>query len=216
MDDTQHAATSLVEAVRDGRADVDAVAHVVGASAAADGSPLHEVIDLVERAFDGAPRHASVRAACLAWAERALGRVHDAGCEDPLTSLSTVPHLHSKLGDVYRAAAVEEQRAGDGHVLVVVEPSDDRRRSPLEASLRAVEVGQVLRSVFPGDETVARVGSSRFVVLTARERAHATTLALVGVLLGRTPDGGSAPRLWVEELPPTAGDLPGLLQALAR
>jgi hypothetical protein len=214
VDETGRAAALLEAAVRDGRDDVDAVAHEVGASAAADGSPLHEVIDLVERAFDGDPRHASVRAACLGWAEGALGRTHGAGCEDPLTSLSTVPHLHSRLGDVYRAAAVEEQRAGAGHVLVVVELTGRRPASGLEASLAALEVGQVLRSVFPGGETVARVGTARFAVLAARERADATTLALVGVLLGRTPVGASAPRLWVEELPPSVDDLPAVLQGL--
>jgi hypothetical protein len=214
VDDTTRAAALLGAAVRGGRDDVDAVAHEVGASAAADGSPIQEVLDLVERAFDGEPRYASVRAACVGWAEGALGRAHEAGCEDPLTSLSTVPHLHSRLGDVYRAAAVEEQRAGAEHVLVVVEPTGRRPRSGLEASLEALEVGQVLRTVFPGGETVARVGPARFAVLTVRERADATTLALVGVLLGRTPAGASAPRLWVEELPPAADDLPGLLQAL--
>lgn len=215
MDRTRQAASSLAEAVRGGRTDVDAVAHVVGASAAADGSGLGEVIDLVERAFDGAPRHTSVRAACLAWAERALGRVHETGCEDPLTSLSTVPHLHSRVEDVYRAAAVEEQRAGDGHVLLVVELAEQSCRSALEASLRALEVGQVLRSVFAGDEAVARVGPRRFAVLARRGATDATTLALVGVLLGRTPDGAGVPRLWVEELPPTLADVPGLLRALA-
>jgi hypothetical protein len=214
MEDTRRAAARLAHAVRDGSVDLEGVAHVVGASAALDGSPLDEVIDLVEEAFAGAPRHDAVRAACLGWAERATARVHDAGCEDPLTSLSTVPHLHSRLGDVYRAAAVEEQRAGDGHVLVVVEVGVGRARSALETSLRAIEVGEVLRSVFPGGETVARIGPARFVVLAARERADPTTIALVGVLLGRTPTGGRAPRLWVEELPPTLGDVPGLLSAL--
>ncbi len=215
MEDTRRAAALLADAVRGGRTDVEDVAHVVGASAALDGSPLDEVIDLVEEAFDGAPRHVAVRAACLGWAERAVARVHEAGCEDPLTSLSTVPHLHSRLGDVYRAAAVEEQRAGDGHVLVVVDVGVGRARSSLETSVRAIEVGQVLRSVYPGGETVARVGPGRFVVVSARERADATTLALVGVLLGRTPAGGAAPRLGVEVLPPPAEDLPGLLHALS-
>lgn len=223
MEHTPRAAAQLADAVRDGRTDVDAVAHEVGASAAVDGSPLHEVLDLVEQAFHGAPRHATVRAACLGWAEQVTALVHDVGCEDPLTSLATVQHLHSRLGDVYRAAVVEERRAGAEHVLVVVEPTTDRSRTGLETSLEALEVGQVLRSVFPGDETVARVAPRRFAVLTVRERADPTTLALVGVLLGRTSAGAGtaarrtvrrAPRLWVEELPPAASDLPALLQGL--
>lgn len=198
MEDVSAAAELLTHAVRDGKADVDAAARVVGACAAADGAPLGEVMDVVERAFDGEPEHRVVRAASLAWADHTLGRVHAAGCEDPLTSLSTVPHLHSRLTDVYRAAAVEGRRP-NGHVLVVVELAGARPASSLGRSVEVLEVGQVLRTVFPGEETVARVATDRCVVLTTRERADATTLALIGVLLGRTPIGGGgsgAAGLW--------------------
>lgn len=188
MEDVGAAAELLTRAVRDGEADVDAAAHVVGACAAADGAPLGEVMDVVERAFDGEPAHHVVRAASLAWADHALGRLHAAGCEDPLTSLSTVPHLHSRLVDVYRAAAVEGRRP-NGHVLVVVELAAARSASSLGRSVEVLEVGQVLRTVFPGEETVAQVAADRCVVLTTRERADATTVRLVGVLLGRTPIG---------------------------
>ena len=53
MDGSITGAQQLVDAVRDGGPDVGAVAHEVGASAAARGVPLHEVIDLVERAYAG-------------------------------------------------------------------------------------------------------------------------------------------------------------------
>lgn len=194
MEDVGAAVELLTRAVRDGESDVDAAAHVVGACAAADGAPLGEVMDVVERAFDGEPAHHVVRAASLAWADHALGRLHADGCEDPLTSLSTVPHLHSRLADVYRAAAVEGRRP-NGHVLVVVELAGARPASSLGRSVEVLEVGQVLRTVFPGEETVARVAADRCVVLTTRERADATTLTLIGVLLGRTPIGRGGGRV---------------------
>ncbi len=216
MDQTAAAARELDVAVRAGRLDLGAVAHEVGASAAVAGAPLREVLDLVERVYRGEPDHAVVRAASLAWAEVALGRVHDAGCEDPLTALTSVPHLHTRLVDVLREAAATGRVATHGYVLVVLELAGRPSGASLESSLEAIEVGDLLRTVFPGEEVLARTAAARFAVLTRRERADATALALVRALLRRSSLGDPPPRLWVEELPASADDLPWLLEALGR
>ena len=213
MDGTQAGFARLDRAVRDGEPDVRDVALVVGASAADHGMALDEVIDLVEHAYDGDPDHPVVRAACVAWADAVLGRVHGAGCEDPLTSLVSVPHLRTRLDDVRRERAAH---AGTGeHVLVVVEVAEGPRHG-IEDSLGALEVADVLRTVLPGEEVLARTATRRFAALVVRERADVPTLGLLRLLLGRTSVGVPAPRLWVEELPEHDDDLTRVLGELTR
>jgi hypothetical protein len=205
----------LEEAVRDGRPDVVAVAHEVGASAAQMGIPLHEVLDHVERAHaQGEPPFATVRAAALAWAEKALLFQVDVSCEHPLTSLSTVPHVRSRLGDVYRGAERAGARVADTHVLVVVELPRTDHGNHLEQSLHALEVAETMRAVFAGEETIGQMSTRRFVALAARDRADPMAVNLLALLLERTLGHVGRPRLWVEQLPGSADDVPSLLAAL--
>ena len=186
----------------------------MGASAAQLGVPLHEVLDHVERAY--APRRpdfATARAAAVAWAERALLRRGDESCEDPLTSLTTVPYLRTRLAEIYRGLE-EVPAAGESHVLVVVELPRTLVRHELELSLRALEVADVLRSVFPRDETLALLTSRRFAALVPRERSDALTLRLLGLLLDRAVGRRGQPRLWVEQLPRSADGVASVLAGL--
>lgn len=192
----------LRDAVREGRPDVVDVALEVGASAARLGVPLHEVLDHVERAYvPDEPSFAASRAAAVAWAEAALIRDADVACEDPLTTLATVPYLRSRLSEIYRGAASAGRRASETCVLVVAELPRTHVGHELEQSLRALEVAQVLRTVFAGEETVAQLSSRRFAVVARRERADDVTVALLGLLLERSVGEHGQPRLWVEQLP---------------
>lgn len=181
--------------------DAVTVARVVGASAADQGAPLQEVLDLVERAYGGSPQHVVVRAASLAWAERVTEHLHGVTCEDELTSLATPAHLRSRLSELHREADMAGTRVADTHVLVGVKLGAGQGASSLERALHALEVSEVLREVFPGEETIARIDERCFVVLVRRDRADAMTLALVRLLVQRTSAGVPSPRLWVEELP---------------
>lgn len=203
----------LHDAVRDGTSDVIGVAHEVGASAAHLGVPLREVLDHVERAFaPDAPHFAVTREAAVAWSEAALVHRADISCEDPLTSLASVPHLRARLAEVYRGADRDDVRVMDHHVLVVIELPRTSRGHELELSLRALDVGDVLRSVFRGDETIAQLTSRRFAVLAGRERADVVTMALLGIMLDRARDEHGQTRLWVEQLSATED---GVAQVLA-
>ena len=205
----------LEKAVRDGRSDIPAVAHEVGASAAQLGIPLHEVLDHVERAHAQAePSFATVRAAVLAWAEKALLHQVDVSCEHPLTSLSTVPHVRSRLGDVYRGAERAGSRVADTHVLVVVELPRTDRGNHLEQSLHALEVAETMRAVFAGDEVIGQMSTRRFVALAERDHADPVTVSLLALLLERTLGDAGHARLWVEQLPGSPYDVTGLLAAL--
>ncbi len=205
----------LRDAVRGGTSDVVRVAHEVGASAAQTGVPLHEVMDHVERAYaPGPPDVAAVRAAALAWTDAALVHHADVSCHDPLTSLASVPHLRSRLDETYRGADRDGRLAADTHVLVVVEIAHGCPGHEIEQALRALDVAEVLRSVFTGDETLVQLTLRRFAVLAERECVDDVTIGLLGLLLDRTPAAGGQARLWVERLPASAEGLSPVLAAL--
>lgn len=179
------------------------------------GIPLHEVMDHVERAHaQGEPSFATVRAAALAWVEKALLHQVDVSCEHPLTSLATVPHVRSRLGDVYRGAERAGTRAADTHALVVVELPCADHGNELEESLHALEVAETMRAVFAGDETIAQMSARRFAALVERTYADPVAISLLALLLERTVGHTGQARLWVEQLPGSAGGVPTLLAAL--
>ncbi|WP_332642166.1 hypothetical protein [Aeromicrobium sp.] len=205
----------LEHAVRDGRSDIAVVAREVGASAAQMGVPLHEVLDHVERAHaEEEPPFATVRAAALAWVEEALLHQVDASCEHPLTSLSTVPHVRSRLGDVYRGAERDGKRAADTHALVVVELPRLDPGNELEQELRSLEVAEAMRMVYVGDETVAQLSPRRFAALVGVERADAVTVRLLAMMLEQVLGDEPQVRLWVEHLPSTSDGIASTLAAL--
>jgi hypothetical protein len=206
----------LADAVRDGRPDVAGVALEVGASAARLGVPLHEVMDHVERAFAGRePTYEATRAAVLAWAEWALVLHADVSCEDPLTSLATTAYVRSRLAEIYRGAERDGHRVAERTALVVVELPRGHTGHEIEQSLRALDVAEAMRAVFAGDETVAQVSPRRFAALVGRERTDEITLSLLRILLERALAGGLQPRLWVEELPPSADGVARVLAGLS-
>jgi hypothetical protein len=205
----------LEAAVRDDRPDLLAVAHEVGASAAQLGIPLHEVLDHIERAHGGRePAFVTTRVAALAWAERALILKANVSCEDPLTSLATLPHVRARLTELYRRAERDGDRPGDTSALVVVELPRAHFGHVLEHALRALDVAEAVRAVFTGDETVAQVSPRRFAALVARERTDAVTMGLLALLLERAlPE--VRPRLWVEQLPISIDGVAQVLAGLA-
>lgn len=206
----------LRDAIRDGGSDVVDVAHEVGASAAQMGVPLHEVLDHVERAFaPEVPSLAVIRAAAIAWAEAALIHHADVACEDPLTSMATVPYVRSRLAEVYRGAESVGRRATDTSALVVVELPRMAAGHELELSLRALDIAEAMRLVFIADETIAQLSTRRFAALVARERADSVTISLLGLLVDRAMRSKGQSRIWVEHLPASADGVAHVLAALS-
>jgi hypothetical protein len=206
----------LEQAVRDGEPDITVVARGVGARAAQMGVPLHEVMDHVERAHaPGEPSVATIRAAALAWVEEALDHQVDVSCEHPLTALSTVPHVRSRLGDVYRGAERDGARAADTHALVVVELPRIEPGNELEHSLRSLEVSEAMRMVFVGDETIAQMSPRRFAALASREHADDVAISLLAMVLERALGDDSQTRMWVERLPSSADGIATMLAGLS-
>jgi hypothetical protein len=97
------------------------------------------------------------------WAEAGLARMCEASCEDPLTGLTTLPYLRTRLGEVYREARQAGVCAADSHRLLVTElPS---RLDPWDRISVLIGVSNDLRATFPAGETLSLAGSGRTVAL---------------------------------------------------
>ena len=121
----QQTRVALADALRGEVATPVAVAHEVGASAARLGYPLSDVLDELETTYreerGGPPDFDVVRAAATAWHDHIVVFSCEVSCEDPLTRLSTLPHLRSRVDDLYRAAGPGGRPVSQEFALVVVE-----------------------------------------------------------------------------------------------
>ncbi|MDQ3155472.1 MAG: hypothetical protein M3Q98_01925 [Actinomycetota bacterium] len=210
---------AIDDALDSGHADIASVAHEVGASAANLGSPLQEAFDQLERAYarhDATPAYDVVKALAISWSEAALAHHHQSSCEDPLTALSTLSHLRSRLGDLYRAAERDGSTVGDSYALVIVELPFASSTNPLVGSLDMLEAAVAMRTVFSGDETISQVAPRRAAALVERSRTDRPALELLQILVRPHPLGVAEPRLWIVSLPRNAIGIGWLLTELAR
>jgi hypothetical protein len=198
---------AVAEALVAGRDPIAACA-VVGRDLACDGASLGEALSGLGATYRvagaGVPEFAATESLAVAWSEATLDFLHDVTCEDPLTGLASAPHLRTRLTEVYRGAALAGESIRTTHALVVV---DVPRRSGglLEApafgrALGLAAVAEVLREVFSGDETVARLGSDRVAALVRRTDTLGPSVSRVRTTLERLPLPASA-GVWIEGLP---------------
>lgn len=198
---------AVAEAVVAGRSPV-AACTVVGRDLASDGVSLGEALSGLVTAYRaagaGVPDFAATEALGVAWSEATLEFLHDVTCEDPLTGLASAPHLRTRLTEVYRGAERDGVSIRTTHALVVV---DVPRRDGglLEApsfgrALGLAAVAEVLREVFAGDETVARLGTDRVAALVRRSEGLGESVGQVRATLGRLPLPSHA-NVWIEGLP---------------
>ncbi len=212
--------------------DASAACATVGLEMARDGADLGEALDGLRdtfaRVLGGEPDFRAVRALGTAWSEETLGYLHQLSCESPLTGLASLAHLRARLSEVYREAEQGATATTASHALVVIDvpllvrPSV--RADAFETALRIVRLGEVVRLVFPGGETICQVGQSRVVVLVPRAGRLAQRVVvlrdLVGDIVGRPAENGAAgsgrPRIWIEGLPSRDEGAGRLLDELAR
>ena len=198
---------AVAEALVAGRSPVAACA-VVGRDLASDGVSLGETLSGLGTTYRvlgaGVPDFAATESLAVAWSEATLDFLHDVTCEDPLTGLASAPHLRTRLTEVYRGADLAGASVRTTHALVVV---DVPRRSGglLEApafgrALGLAAVAEVLREIFAGDETVARLGSDRVAALVRRTDTLGESVARVRATLERLPLPSHA-GVWIEGLP---------------
>lgn len=195
-----------------------AACSVLGRDLAADGVPLDEALDGLRdtaRWVTGEPpSYAAVRALASGWSEATLGYLHQLSCEDPLTGLASLPHLRSRLAELYRDQEATGEPVGDRQVLVVLDVPGRRLDGEVfGAALRTARLAETARTAFPGGHTLARVRPERLALLVTRDHRLPRRLALLRTMLG----GVSPPvRLWLESLPGDDRAAAALLDELAR
>ncbi len=145
----------------------------VGRRLAEDGVSLLEALDGLSALYraigGGEPAFEAVRALSSSWAEASLIYLHSLSCEDPLTGLSSLAHLRSRLGEIYREADLRGTSVPATHALVVVEPLNPPGLTPLDRELRLIDIAECLRIVFAGGDVLGRLGARRAAALVGRE-----------------------------------------------
>ncbi len=219
--------------------DVEACAVEVGRELAAEGVALNQVLDDLETTYAavaaGSPGYLVVRALCLAWTEVSLQYLHGLSCHDPLTGLASLPHLRSRIDELFRTAERDRRTGPEAYALVVVElgppvrplricrSAGDGQHSAsslrLSTVLALVEVTEAMRDVFSGGETFARICGRRACALVSRDAALGAALESLRQLLedrSALRYHRAGPRVWIESLPATSELTSALLDELAR
>jgi len=209
------------EALASGAGSIEAC-DVAGRSLAQDGASLDEVLQGLRDtsvAVTGAePAFADLQAISVAWSEATLAYLHRVSCEDPLTGLSSLAHVRSRLSELYRCYEYGDGTIPHTHALVVLELPEDRPGNRVDPdhfsrSLRLARLGETARTVFPGAETIGRLGNHRVLVLAQRDDRLGRRTSLLRTLLLSAP---YPTRLWIEGLPATDDSAAVLLDELAR
>lgn len=162
--------TKAVDAVTkaitsDAERDVVLACGRLGRSRAEAGIGIAETIEDLAALFaahDGTvPPLRHLTAACVGWAEEGLARHAQGRCEDPLTGLTTVPYLRTRLAEIYRDAAQAGTSPARTHRLVVVQMSRQAGQhdqhdhpDPWRRIAQAIMLGHDLRAAFPGGATL--------------------------------------------------------------
>ncbi|CAM3845527.1 hypothetical protein NOZE110980_17535 [Nocardioides zeicaulis] len=214
-----HRFEAVGEALSSGSDGLDACA-VLGEELARDGASLEEALDGLRQAAWHAvgtePSYDMVAAMVLAWGETTLGYLHQLSCDDPLTGLASQAHLRSRLAELHRLGgdAVRDHALVVCSVPVGDDPSDDVG-DHFTRAMRLARTGESARTVFARDETIARLGTRRVVVLTRRDTMLGRRAGVLRTLLGGgDPSGGV--RVWIEGVPPSDEGTGMLLDDLAR
>ncbi|WP_279581642.1 hypothetical protein [Fodinicola feengrottensis] len=161
------------------------------------------------RAATVPPAEVLIRTVALAWADEGAAQFRRICVEDPSTGLTTLPYLRTRLGEIYREAARSGDRVCTTHALIVV-TTGVRQQPQRGRLLRGMALGECLRSVFSGGETLATAGVERALGLVARTPLLPTMVQAVQRELTRLDIADATPRAWIERLPdalPAALDL---------
>ena len=221
---------AVAEALVAGR-DLVGACTVVGRDVARDGAALGEALSALRSTFQlvlgTPPTFEATQALSVAWSEATLEYLHDLSCEDPLTGLASLAHVRSRLGEIYREAEITDAVVPRTHALVIVDLLFPPRVAAepghhFTRAMRLVQVSEALRAVFPGGQTLGRLGLDRAVAVVPRNADLGVSVALLRDLLsdldlGATGRSGDTDvRVWIEGLPRSADSATRLLDDLAR
>ena len=218
-----HRFEAVGEALTSG-SDVIGVCSVAGQELARDGASVEETLGGLRatwlRLTGDDPSYDVVTALLTAWSETTLGYLNQLSCEDPLTGLSSQAHLRSRFSELYRLGGAGTDTGIGGYALVVfaMPSDDDPSDEPGDHFTRAMRVarsGELARTAFARDETVARLGMHRVGILTRRDDHLGRRVRVLRTLLDGTESHRHV-RVWIEGLPTTDAVAGMLLDELAR
>lgn len=213
-----------VEAVCDAitaDADVWAAAERLGSKRAAAGVSLAETlvdIDGLAAVAPGRYTEPLRRAVSLGWSDRIVAPPSTVA--DPLTGLVTPEYLRVRLGELYRAADVRGELASVTSSLVVIR-LDLNGHSGWQRTLPMILVGEAMRTVFDGGQSLALLGDSVAVALSDRDAMLARRARLLCAMITNQIEldpqvAISPPSVWIEALPQKYSTAVDLLAELGR
>lgn len=213
----------LFDALESDGAAAEAVAEI-GRRAAREGASLDDLLTglaLTYEAFGGVfeePPFEVARALSSAWADTSLRYLHAVSCEDPLTGLASLAHVRTRILEIYREADRTGVVGSPDYALLVVELQwGDREVAPFDRLLRLIDISELLRSVYGGDETIGQLTGCRAVALVRRDAYIGDSVSgLLGLLQSWRERTQIPARLWIEGLPESADSAEVLLDELAR
>jgi hypothetical protein len=154
-----------------------------------------------------------VRLVAQAWADEGAAQFRHVSVEDPLTGLVSLPYLRTRLVEVYREAGRAGERVPDTHALVVVSTGVGVRPGlggTAAGLYYRLALGECLRSVFSGGESLAAASAARVLGLVHRGPALPVMVRTARLELASLSVADAKPRCWIEGLPdgiPAALDL---------
>lgn len=167
---------------------------------------------------------ALLRDTALAWADAALFRATSIEVCDALTGLATPAYLRTRLREIYAECELHGCGVAGAYVLVLasVEDVELDEAAGWSRFAAAILLGDVLRKVFDGGESLAVLGGCTAAALCRRdERLTLNVSSLRGLAADRFAadphlhEYGS-PRVWFERLPRTHDAACALLDRLGR
>ena len=199
--------------------DLTAACAEVGRAMARDGASLGEALSDLSatyaRVLGREPAYGATEALSIAWSEATLEYLHQLSCEDPLTGLASLAHVRTRLDEVYRECENDGVDVRGAHALVVVE-ARSADHTHFGRSLLLARGADALHTVFPGGETVGRVGSDRALAVVRRRHDLGSTVAVLREYLDDLRLDAHEVRVWIEGLPGQADSATRLLDELAR
>ena len=209
---------AVVEALTVG-GDVPLTVGRLGRARAEAGVGIRESLDdlcaLYGRLPAGGPPLTVVRALVEAWTEIAVTAIRSAGCEDPLSGLATPAYLRTRVAEVYREAEHDGQPAGDRRTVLILRITALATLVGWESLLLRLAIGDCLRSVFSGGETLASVGPTTVVGLVSRDHWLPGRLKMLRSQLAEAT-GDPEIRIWTEALPATLPAAYDLMETVER
>ena len=211
-----HGFEAVGEALASGSGVTDACASA-GEELARDGASMAEALEClrttwtVVRQVD--PSYDAVVALLTAWNETTLGYLLRVSCEDPLTGLASQAHLRTRLAELYRNPCTSSYDL----VLCTMPAGDDPSDEPgdhFTRAMRQARMGEMARTVFLRNETIARLGSHSVAIVVLRDERLDRRLHVLQTLLSRLETDAPPALVRVEGLPSSESDALQLLDAL--